>query len=270
MLVRRNQNHVAWTFSVVAWSLSLTSNIKTLARWHTWRILAFQKIPFNDSRNCSMADEVLRKSFTSTLKVSFHSGSKELSITLVFAILALPSLTSTNPSVTSWDSELVVQLMDCPVLSVFSFQVFRKNDRLNICYNWQQFASKIQSTCCLKNVSMLGRFFAAMTWPPQCQCVYLLIVVFCYPAFHVWKAFASNHLSPSCNHGIILLLYLLMILLDLVVCKSTIINIITITRWPTSIIIVPWRKTFPSLSLPSLPTFSLAQNIIWLGWGWAL
>ena len=115
-----------------------------------------------------------------------------------------------------------------------------------------------------------GRFFAAMTWPPQCQCIYLLIVVFCYPAFHVWKAFASNHLSPSCNHGIILLLYLLMILLDLVVCKSTIINIIILTRRPTSIIIVPWRKTFPSLSLPSLPTFSLAQNIIWLGWGWAL
>ena len=132
MLVRRNQNHVAWTFSVVAWSLSLTSNIKTLARWHTWRILAFQKIPFNDSRNCSMADEVLRKSFTSTLKVSFHSGSKELSITLVFAILALPSLTSTNPSVTSWVSELVVQLMDCPVLSVFSFEVFGKNDKMNI------------------------------------------------------------------------------------------------------------------------------------------
>ena len=135
MLVRRNQNHVAGTFSVVAWSLSLTSNTKTLARWHTWWIFALKKyfsMILEIVQLLTICHQVLRKSFTSTLKVSFHSGSKELSITLVFAILAFPSLTSTNPSVTSWVSELVLQLMDCPVLSVFSFQGFGKNDRMNI------------------------------------------------------------------------------------------------------------------------------------------
>ena len=124
--------------SVMAWSLSLTSNSRMSALWQTWLAMIifisswkqtwwyltsfniFASLFWMSQRfklqswtgwtlisskmHLLQNDPLWSVTQTSILNFSFHTGFRSLSITEVLAIRALPSRTSTKGSVTSWDS----------------------------------------------------------------------------------------------------------------------------------------------------------------------